>query len=126
MTGVQTCALPICADCASPSGIGRRAFGAPGEGPHRRIKLAQERPHHPDSILNLRKIRVMALRRDFRSRHDVDLITQKRERRSQLPLQFPLDRRDMRNGLPRNFRRERGELREIGSMLGQPDRHDRQ
>src|SRR4051812_36917506 len=89
------------------------------------IELRQERSYHSDTILHLRKIRIVAGARYIGTGHDVNFITKESEWRSGTPLQLPLNRSDMCDRFTRVIGREWLQFGEILTMVGQANRNNR-
>ena len=88
------------------------------------MELIEKGANHSNAIFDLRKIGIVARRWQFRTGHDVNLVTQKSKRGTELSLEPPLHRRHLRDRLPGIVRRKRFKPRKITTMVGHPERHD--
>src|SRR5439155_7489295 len=89
-------------------------------------ELSKESSHHPDTIFDLRKIRIVAGRRKLVRPHDVDLVAQKSKRRPDATLEFSLKWRDVSNQFSRVIAREWRQFRQVLPMVRQTYGHDRE
>ena len=87
-----------------------RAYGSPrrtgrlrAEG---RRKLGEECAHHPNAVLDLREVRVVAGLRNLSSGHDVNFVAKKGKGRSNAALEFALGGADAGDQLARIVRCE--------------------